>query len=263
MLDPLSTRKRRRAGGLRALSLLPSVLLLGPAGAQMKPTQPVPVTLAGALASAPPPTSGVLLAVGADKVTLPVGAETPDSADLGALAGAFGEETSAFGIVTAVAPATRIVLNEDPAPPDVTADLGAYTAFKMLAASLDDAQWAALTSERGLGLADLTDGTQQALFHALFRRGHLWIASQDPEMEKLPEGQRTDTRDVSDQIGGVRLRLGQTAHLYVHDRKGQAIFFSIKAPDDAKHPHTWSPKLDPPAAQRRPPGYRCEHAQAG
>ena len=75
------------------------------------------------------------------------------------------------------------------------------------------------------------------------------MASQDPEMAKLPDDQRTDTRDVSDQIGGVRLRLGQTAHLYVHDRAGQPIYFSIKAPDVAGRLHTWSPKLDPPAVQ--------------
>ncbi len=161
----------------------------------------------------PPPTQGILLAVGADKVTLPVGTEGPhgDGADLGALAAAFGEEAQAFGVVTAVAPASRIVLNEDPTPPDMSADLPYLIAFRMLAASLDDGQWAALTSERGLGLADLTDRTQQTLFHALFRRGRLWVASQDPEMAKLPDDQRTDTRDVSDQIGGVRIRLGQTA----------------------------------------------------
>lgn len=216
------------------------------------PTGP---TLAGALASMPPPTRGVLLTVGADKVKLPAGAEAPPtgSADVDPVAAAFGEETQDFGVVTSIAPASRVVLNEDPAPPDVTADLTPTTAFKMLAASLDDSQWKMLTSERGLGLADLTDRTQQELFHALFRQGRLWVASQDPEMEKLPDDQRTDTRDVSDQIGGVRIRLGQTTHLYVHDRKGQTIFFSIKAPEDEKRLHTWSPKLDPPAAQHNVP----------
>ncbi len=234
------------------LSFLPLSLLLGPAvaAAQTKPMASAPVTLARALASAPL-AQGVLLAVGADKVILPAGTETPPpgNADLGPLTAAFGEETQAFGAVTAVAPASRVVLNEDPAPPDVTTDLSPSTAFKMLAASLDDAQWAALTSERGLGLADLADGTQQALFHALFRRGRLWVASQDPEMAKLPDDLRTDTRDISDQISGVRLRLGQTAHLYVHDRKGQTIFLSQSPTDVAGRMHTWSPKMDPPAAQ--------------
>jgi len=239
-------RNRRSKGRRAPLSLLPfvlpSVLLLGPAGAQVKP--PAPPTLAGALASAPPPTAGVLLAVGADRVTLPLGTGAPDGADLGALGAAFGEETSAFGTVTAIAPATRVVLNEDPAPPDVTADLSPDAAFKLLAAGLDDAQWAALTSERGLGLTDLPDGTQQALFHALFRRGHLWVASQDPEMRKLPENQRTDTRDVSDQIAGVRVRVGQTSSIYLHDHKGHTIFFADNPAEAFKHLQVWSPKLD-------------------
>ena len=68
-------------------------------------------------------------------------------------------------------------------------------------------------------------------------------------MAKLPDDQRTDTRDMSDQISGVRVRLGQTAKLYVHDRKGQIIYFSDRAADAAQHLHTWSPKLDPPTAQ--------------
>ena len=242
---------RRRGGSCALLALLPFLLLVGPARAQTKPPAPALLTLARALASLPPPTQGILLAVGADKVTLPVGTEGPhgDGADLGALAAAFGEEAQAFGVVTAVAPASRIVLNEDPTPPDMSADLPYLIAFRMLAASLDDGQWAALTSERGLGLADLTDRTQQTLFHALFRRGRLWVASQDPEMAKLPDDQRTDTRDVSDQIGGVRIRLGQTAHLYVHDRTGKTIYFSTKPTDAMGRLHTWYPQLDSPAAQ--------------
>ena len=253
MLHPFFTRRQWPAQDSHALlSLLSLLLLLGPAGAQQpKPPLPPGPTLAGALGSLPLPASGVLLAVGADKVVLPRGVEAPPAGgvDLGPIAAAFGEETQTFGVVTAIAPASRVALNENPAPPDVTADLNSRPAFRMLAASLDDGQWAALTSEHGLGLADLTDRTQQTLFHALFQRGHLWVASQDPEMAKLPDDQRTDTRDVSDQIDGVRIRLGQTTHLYVHDTKGETIFFSIKPADTAKRLHTWSPKMDPPAAQ--------------
>lgn len=236
-------------GGLHALpALLPFLFLLlpKPIGAQTKPPAPPPLTLARAMASLPPPASGVLLAVGADKVLLPRGAEAPPTggADIGPVASAFGEETQAFGTVTAIAPMTRVILNENPAPPDVTADLTPNAAFKMLAASLDDSQWGSLTSERGLGLTDLTDGTQQALFHALFRRGLLWVASQDPEMAKLPDDQRTDTRDVSDQISGVRIRLGQTTNIYLHDRKGHTIYFGDNTAEALKRLHVWSPKLD-------------------
>ncbi len=229
--------------------------MLGPVAAAT-PTKPAaifpaPLTLAKALLAAPAPSQGIVLAVGADKVTLPAGvtAPPPGEADAPRIAAAFGEQTQTFGVITAVAPATRVILNDNPAAPDLSADLSPFTAFKMLAASLDDSQWAALTSERGLGLTDLTDPTQQLLFHALFRHGHLWVASQDPALAGLPDNQRTDTRDVSDQIGGVRVRLGQTADLNVHDRLGKTIYYSQKPPDALQRLHTWSPKQDPPAAQ--------------
>ena len=219
--------------------------------AEAAPTVSAPLTLSGAMAAAPPPTHGILLAVGTDKIKLLPGAVTPpkDSPNTNALAAAFGEETQTFGAVMAVAPASRVVLNDTPALPDLFADLSRSTAFKMLAASLDYTQWAALTSERGLGLTDLTDPTQQGLFHTLFKQGHLWVASQDPDMAALPDEQRTDTRDVSDQISGVRLRLGQTAKIYLHDRAGKTIYSSQQSADAAKRLHTWSPKQDPPSTQ--------------
>ena len=226
-------------------------LLLAPtiASAQVKPPLPAPVTLAWALAALPRPASGVLLALGADRATLPTGTALPGGADLAAVAAAFGEQTQTFGPVTALAPITKIALNEDPAAPDLFADLNRLTAIKMLAASLDDGQWAALTSERGLGLGDLTDERQQQLFHALFRRGRLWVASQDPALSDLPDDKRTDARDVSDQIGGVRIRLGQTAHLYLHDRAGETIFFHPPSVEALRRLHTWTPKQEPPAVQ--------------
>ena len=169
---------------------------------------PAPPTLALALLTATPPTQGLVLTVGAEHVPLPPGTEMPAAdATLSDIATAFGERIDTFGSVTVIAPATKVALNENPGPPDIAADLNSYTAFKMLAASLDDIQWKMLTSEAGLGLTDITDDTQKALFHGLFRQGRLWVASQDPEMAKLPAEKRTDIRDVSDQIDGIRLRL--------------------------------------------------------
>ena len=234
-------------------TLLWPLLLLGVAGHAGAPTAPqkapAPLTLAQALAKLPPPAKGVLLAVGADIVTLPADTRPP-SADASptVLANTFGEETQDFGTVTAIAPATRVLLNPSPAAPDLSVDLSPMTATKMLAASLDDAQWKALTSEGGLGLPDLTDDTQKLLFHALFSHGQLWVASQDPAQAKLPKDQRTDTRNLSDQIEGVRVRIKQTAHLYVHDKKGKTIFFS-GPPADPTRLHTWRPPHDPPTAQ--------------
>jgi len=71
---------------------------------------------------------------------------------------------------------------------------------------------------------------------------------QDPELSKLPDNQRTDTQDVSSQIDGVRVRLGQTAHIYLNDRQGKTIYFSGTPPDAATHLHIWTPKQDPPPA---------------
>ena len=233
---------------------LPLVLLLlgvaGHAGAQTPPAKaPPPLTLAQALSKLPPPAKGVWLTVGADKVTLPDGALPPPAdASVTTLANTFGDETHDFGSVTAIAPFTRVLLNDNPGPPDFSVNMNGYTAFKMLLASLDDTQWNMLTSEGGLGLSDLTDDTQKLLFHGLFFRGQLWIATQDPALFKLPDDQRTDTRNVSDHIDGVRLRLGQESQIYLHDKKGKTIFFSGPSADRNRL-RTWRPKYPPLAAQ--------------
>ena len=209
---------------------------------------PTVLTLAQALAAGPTP-SGLVLAVGAAGVSLPASAEPPPAdASLDNIAAAFGEGTEVFGSVTVVAPATRVVLNENPTAPNVAADLSAFSAFKLLAAGLNDSQWQALTSAGGLGLADLTEPGQAALFHALYPHGHLWISSEDPELRKLADSQRTDIQDVSDQIDGTRIRLGQIANFYLHDRAGKILYSSAERPDAAGRLHTWTPKQDPPSA---------------
>ncbi len=234
-------------------TLLWPLLLLGSAGhigAQSAPRKtPAPLTLSQALAHLPPPAKGILLAVGADKVTLPKDTLPPPAdASPTVLANTFGDITQDFGSVTVIAPASRAALNPDPAPPDLTTDIGAFTGFKMLAASLDDAQWKLLTSQGGIGLTDLTDDTQKLLFHSLFPDHVLWVASQDPAQTKLPDDQRTDRRNVSDQIDGVRVRVRQTAHLYLHDKKGKTIFFS-GPPSDTTRLRAWRPPHDLPATQ--------------
>ena len=208
---------------------------------------PAPPTLAQALLTAPPPTHGPLLTIGAEHVPLPPGTEMPTAdASLADIASAFGQRIDTFGNITVIAPATKVALNENPGPPDTFADLNGQSDFKMLAASLDDSQWKALTSETGLGLTDLTDDSQKALFHGLFYQGRLWVASSDPELNKLPVERRTDIKDVSDQIDGVRLCLGQTAKIYLHDKQGKTIYFSGTPPDVAGRLHTWHPIQEPP-----------------
>lgn len=234
--------------------LLPALLLFAlavTAGADPAALPaPKKLTLAQALAAALPPADGLRLTVSAEQVTLPDGTDPP-AAGAGAsdIAAAFGDQTVSFGTVTAIAPLTMAVLNTQPDAPNIAADINYSTAFKMLAASLDDAQWQALTSEQGLGLADLSDDTQRGLFHALFNHGHLWIASDDPALQNLPEAQRTDVRDVTDQIDATRLRLGQTANIYLHDRKDKTLYFGHERLDGAIHLHTYRHQLPPLTAE--------------
>ncbi len=225
------------------------VLSTLPAVAQTpQPAAPTPkkLTLAGALSALPPPGDGLLLTIGAEKVALPDGTDAPPAgSSLADIAGAFGEITLSFGPVTAVAPATMVLLNTQPDPPNLAKDVNAMVGLDMLTASLDDAQWQKLTSAQGLGLSDLTDETQQALFHALFNHGHLWIGSGDPALYAVPQEQRIDVRDVTDQIDATRIRLSQTAQIYLHDRKGKTLYFGGERPDAASRLHTYRPKLPP------------------
>lgn len=218
-----------------------------PADAQMaKPAAPPKLTLAQALQALPPPADGLLLAVAAEKVTLPGNAEPPPAgAAVGDIAAAFGSITQRFGTVTAVAPATMTLLNTQPDPPNIEADIGAYIAIKLLAASLDDAQWQAVISEQGLGIADFTDDTQRSLFHALFQNHQLWIASDDPALSMLPAAQRTDIQDLTGEIDATRIRIGQTAKLYLHDRQGKTIYYSGTRLDGPSHLHTYRPEAAP------------------
>ncbi len=250
--SPIFGEYKKKEKLMRSLPIafcLCGVLSALPAGAQtLKPAAPPPkkLTLAQALSALPPPKDGLLLAIGAEKVALPDTAPPPPAdASLADIAAAFGEITPSFGPVTAVAPATMVLLNTQPDPPNLAKDVNAMVGLDMLTASLDDAQWKMLTSEHGLGLSDLTDETQRGLFYALFNHGHLWIGSGDPALYGVPEEQRTDVRDVTDQIDGSRIRLGQTAKIYLHDRKGKTLYFGGERPDAAQHLHTYRHKLPP------------------
>lgn len=236
--------------------MLPVLFLLGaalPAAAQAvkPPSAPPKLTLAQALSTLPPPTSGLRLTVGAEKVTLPDGASPPRPGDsLSDITQDFGDSSVNFGEVVAVAPSTMVLLNPNPGPPDIASDMSATTALSLLAASLSDSQWAAFTSEQGLGLSDLTDDTQRSLFHALFTGGHLYVGSEDPALADVPQEKRSDIQDLTDKIEGTRVRLTQTAHLYMHNKKGGAIYFTGNGrPDAASRLHTYRPKAVPLSVQ--------------
>ncbi len=230
------------------LSLCLLASALAAAAQTVKPlAAPPKLTLAQALRAISPPTDGLRLTVGADKATLPDGVDAPPAgASFSDITVAFGDITVSFGDVAAVAPSSMVLLNPSPGPPDIASDMSATTALSLLAASLSDSQWAALTSEHGLGLSDLTDDTQRSLFHALFPGGHLYIGSEDPALADLPPEKRTDVRDDTDQIDAVRVRLTQTAHLYLHNTSGGTIYFSGNGrPDAASRLHTYKPKMPP------------------
>ncbi len=231
--------------------LLPALLLFAfalPGGADPAAKTAAPpkkLTLAQALATAPP-ADGLLLSVSAEQVTLPDDAEPPPAdASTSDIAAAFGDQNFRFGAVTAIAPPTMTVLNTQPDAPNIAADLNSSTALKMLTASLDDTQWQALTSERGLGLSDLSDDIQRGLFHALFPQGRLLISSEDPALNDVAPEKRTDVQDVSAQIDATRIRLGQTARFYLHDTQGKTIYFSAARPDVAQRLHIFHPKTPP------------------
>ncbi len=236
--------------------LLPALLFFAcalPAAAdpatQTTSSPPKKLTLAQALAAAPP-TGGLLLTVSAEQVTLPDGTEPP-AADAGVsdIAAAFGDQTVSFDAVTAIAPSTMAILNTQPDAPNLDADLSPMTALNMLAASLDDRQWQALTSEQGLGLTDLTDDTQRGLFHSLFRQKQLWVSSEDPALESVPQEQRPDVRNLTDQIDATRIRIGQTAKIYLHDTQGKMIYYRAARSDAAERLHTYRPKTPPLPAE--------------
>ncbi len=224
-----------------------------PAAAQpvKPPAAPPKLTLAQALSGVPPPDSGLRLSVGAEKVSLPDGADVPaPGASLSDIMRAFNHITVNFGDVVAAAPSSMVLLNPSPGPPDIASDMSATAALSLLAASLSDSQWAALTSEHGLGLSDLTDDTQRGLFHALFTGRQLFVGSEDPALADVPPEKRTDVRDDTAQIDGTRIRLAQTARMQLHNKSGTTLFSSSNGrPDAASRLHTYRPKALPLSAQ--------------
>ena len=200
-----------------------------PVSAQDAVNTPLPKppakTLRLALAAAVLPVAGhVAFAVGADRVKLPKGADFPAAgAAVSAVAPVFGQITRDFGVVTAVAPATMVLLNTAPANPDIYAGMPAEDAWTLLAASLSDAQWKALTSDAGLSVADLQTDAQRQLFTALLPHGKLTVAPwywhntlYDPK----------DVRDLSGQISQAHLRLGHAVNTEItfKGKNGDEVF---------------------------------------
>ena len=137
-----------------------------------RPRPAAPPTLADSLALAEVPKQDVYLAVGAENTRLPMTEGTvelpPPGSPIAQVADTFGRLVHGFETVTAIAPPTMTLLNTAPGTPNPFDGIPKDDAFKLLLGSLNDAQWAALTSDQGLGATDLAGNTQRDLFTALF-----------------------------------------------------------------------------------------------
>ena len=232
----------------RLFLLLLAFPVLSPCGAQtppapanmLQPPAAKPYTLADAL-SGSSPSPGVVLAVGAAERRLPPDTTSPKTgATLNQIAAAFGLIARRFGSVTALAPPTMTLINADPKNPDLFQDLDDGDKFKIFAASLTQTQWQALTSERGIGLSDLSDSRQRAMFSALFPK----------RLSARPRpfvGQYLDAQDLTSDLPLARLRFGQKMDLmapttdhsnlslenfYKPDGPPEYIIDSDRTPDD-------------------------------
>lgn len=205
-------------------------------------TGQAPHNLADALRAARQPPGSLTLAVGAQSVTLPPTAAVPGgSADVAETAAAFGQITQTFGGVTAVAPPTATVLNTNPAFSNVYDGLAPAEALKLLAASLDDAQWQGLISASGLGVGDLSNEAQRALFLDILPPDPLFVKS-----IAFDRDENAPPRAVSGGRAAARLRLGQTVQFQI-PAKGNASFLGITSPT--------------PTLPGQPPQYRFQDDQ--
>ena len=214
----------------RGAVFLAALLCASMAGAQTGTGSPAPPkeTLARALKSVPPPKTGVALTVAAEAVTLPPpGVAPPAGAPLSDVADAFGRTLQSCGDVTAVAPATMTLLNDQPGEPDLSGAISPSAALLALAAGLSDGQWQALTSAQGLMLSDLTTEDQQQLFWALFP-GHRLLAA--PAHADGTQPKPEEASDCSAALDQARLRLSQTSRLLPTSRGGNTLYTSI-SPD--------------------------------
>jgi len=117
---------------------------------------------------------------------------------------AYNRSERNFGTLRAVAPPTMVVLSTNPGDPNIYDGMPAGDSFVLLADSLTDSQWQAMTSAGGLGVGDLTDARQRDLFVAMLPYGKLkiapWYANSLLYTEK-------DTRDLTSSIEETRIRI--------------------------------------------------------
>ena len=230
-----------------ALSLSAPALTGGAVRVQVAPAPPAPRspalmsaspaparTLAQALAALAPPKEELFLTVGADTLFLPPGSPPPDPDSGPRQVGAdYGRSAWEFGGVTALGPPTMVVLNTHPGDPRPFDGMPPSDALKLLLAGLTPPQWAALTSEAGLGLADLSGDVPRALFEALLPSGDVkaW-----PESREAPPGGAPPAPIplTAQDLRGLRLRLGRRTMISFPVEGNPAEFQGVADPSLGK-----------------------------
>ncbi len=202
-----------------------------------KPPAPKP-NLASALARTVPPAQGLALAVDAESVALPADAVLPGTTqNVADVAGIYGQAKQRFGAVTAIAPPTMVVLNTAPGEPNIYAGMPALDALTLLCAGLSDTQWAALTSEQGLAVADLNTPVQRQLFAALL--------SEDGKLIVRPnyaagETESDDKRDLTDALPQAHLRMSQTISFELQAKDRPNVYYKAGPVPPPGSPRTYA-----------------------
>ncbi|MCA1596389.1 MAG: hypothetical protein LC772_08200, partial [Chloroflexi bacterium] len=192
-----TSRSQLPSGMLRATTaslvcgiLFAALLWIAPAPVLAQAAAPasVPVTqtLASALRSAAQPRV-LVVAVDAENTLLPRGSAIPErGSSVESISKAVGRTVKQFGSVTAIAPPTMILINSHPADGNPFFRLSREV-FRTLLASLDDACWQDLTSDRGLGVDDLPTIDQQKMFVAFIPAGSLRVGLPDSNISSQIE----------------------------------------------------------------------------
>lgn len=236
---------RRAAVALSATVLLAAVLP-GAVLAQ-QPSAATPATLAAALEQLDPASvhgrGGPLLVVNAEAVfpyapppapgqpfTAPKPLPVPGRRGyaLATLAPRFDRKIVRVGTLSVLAPRTMVVLNTNPGPPNLEANLSPDQALQRLEASLSADQWRTLGSENGIGAGDLGPD-QRALFFSILPNPFRLTRG-----KALPGGgvqygggsQDDEDRDLfsDEQRQQIRLRLSRKTRLTYFSANNQREF---------------------------------------
>jgi hypothetical protein len=153
-------------------------------------------------------TDEVTLTIGPQWEKLPEGAIPPSKGvNPGRVSQAFGRSFRRFGTVAAIAPATMIILHTPSDNPNPFDGMPVEDLIPIFAESLNETQWAALSSESGLNLGTLSN-TQKNIVKGIFPQGQLKVApwySVDHDEKQV--------KDLSGELLSSSLRVKQSVEV--------------------------------------------------